>query len=231
MANKIVLVIASLLLVSCVQKSSPSQQYQSQEQALENVRFIQYGEKVDDSVRERHMARIKPSLQTIAAAMSKDLFESDRGVRKGEPITVTSFVNLNSLEDTNWLGIQLPEIFIHQLHQQGFFVVDYKTTGNIKVTNKGDFVFTRDWKQLKQFHAITRVLTATMARSEKGVLINARIIDMTTRQVDATAQGLIPNHLLLGSLDSLGSLMNKDGYIIRTSKPDNQKRHLVELTH
>ena len=55
------------------------------------------------------------------------------------------------------------------------------------MTSQGDFVFSRDWKDLAQEQDIQYVLIN--ASPEGGVLVNARVVGMQSRVVVATAQG------------------------------------------
>ncbi|MDA1380262.1 FlgO family outer membrane protein [Plesiomonas shigelloides subsp. oncorhynchi] len=53
------------------------------------------------------------------------------------PIAVASFVDLQQMDQTNWLGNLMADSFIYQLQQRGMTVLDYKTTGQIRVTPQG----------------------------------------------------------------------------------------------
>lgn len=147
------------------------------------------------------------------------------------PIAVTSFVNLSTLETTNWLGEQLQEDFVHELHRRGEVVLDYKVTGNIKVTPEGDFSMSRDWTELSKRIPAARILTGTMSRNDMGVVLNMRIINMRTRMVEATAQGFVPNDLLKGNLDSGRSVYVTKGMIVRGEYSVNPYARVINMTH
>lgn len=147
------------------------------------------------------------------------------------PIAVTSMVNLSTLESTNWLGQQLEEDFVHELHRRGEIVLDYKITGSIKVTPEGDFTMSRDWTELSKRIPASRILTGTMSRNDMGVVLNMRIINMRTRMVEATAQGFVPNELLKGSLDSGRAVIVTKGMVVRGEFPYDQYGRSITLTH
>ena len=65
-----------------------------------------------------------------------------------------------------------------ELNRRGEVVVDFKTTGNIQVTPQGDFVMSRNYKDLSSRLPISRILTGTFSRNQQGILVNARIIDL-----------------------------------------------------
>ncbi len=170
------------------------------------------------------------TITEIVAEMANQIMANDNSSFGDVPVTVTSFVDLDTLEDTNWLGQQIAESFIHELHQRGLSVLEFKATGNIKVTKQGDYVFSRDWKALRKRIPVYRILTGTMSKAENGVLLNARIINMQTQLVEATAQGHVPNELLYGGLNSLGPAYRSQGLLIRRGQKNGQG-HFVELTH
>jgi TolB-like protein len=120
------------------------------------------------------------------------------------------------MDTTNWLGNSVSEGFIFQLQRRGFKVVDFKTTGSIRVTSQGDFALSRDWKDLAQEQEVQYVLTGTMLRQEGGVLVNARVVAMRSRIVVATAQAFLPADRIGRDLDTMNTIRTQDGLIIRS---------------
>lgn len=156
-------------------------------------------------------------LSLIVRGLADQLIVNDLAIiPNNEPIAVTSFVNLDDLSTTNWLGQTLAESFIHEMTVRRVPVIDYKTTGTISVTGQGDFVFTRDWKKLRSQLPVSRILTGTMSRNSEGVILNMRVINMESGFVESTAQGIIPNHLVIGGSNSMGPLEGRGRYIYRT---------------
>jgi len=168
------------------------------------------------------------TLDFFVESMTEDLMTSNTSVSARTPIAVTSFVDLQNLDATNWLGNSVSEGFIHQFQRRGFKVVDYKTTGAIQVTMEGDFAFSRDWKDLAKEQDIQFVLTGTMLRQEGGVLVNARVVGMQSRVVVATAQGFLPADRIGLDLDTLNSIRTEDGVLIR-SDPTIRQPYTVIL--
>jgi len=168
------------------------------------------------------------TLDFFVESMTEDLMVSNTSVFARTPIAVTSFVDLQSMDATNWLGNSVSEGFIHQFQRRGFKVVDFKTTGSIQVTQQGDFAFSRDWKDLAQEQEIQYILTGTMLRQEGGVLVNARVVGMQSRVVVATAQGFLPADRIGRDLDTLNSIRTQDGVLIR-SDPTIKQPYTVIL--
>jgi TolB-like protein len=161
-------------------------------------------------------------------SMTEDLMVSNVAVSSRTPIAITSFVDLQNMDATNWLGNSVSEGFIHQFQRRGFKVVDFKTTGSIQVTQQGDFALSRDWQDLAQEQQIQYVLTGTMLRQEGGVLVNARVVGMQSRVVVATAQGFLPADRIGRDLDTLNSIRTQDGVLIR-SDPTIRQPYTVIL--
>ncbi|SON49350.1 FlgO family outer membrane protein [Vibrio tapetis] len=156
------------------------------------------------------------TMDFFVESLAEELILSNTSVSARTPIAVTSFVDLQNMDTTNWLGNSVSEGFIHQFQRRGFKVVDFKTTGSIRVTNEGDFAFSRDWKELAEEQDVKYVLTGTMLRQDGGVLINARVVGMQTRIVVATAQGFLPEDRIGRDLETLNSIRTQDGVLIRS---------------
>jgi TolB-like protein len=147
--------------------------------------------------------------------LAYQMLESSSFVTPKTPIAVASFVDLKNLESTNSLGNQLSESFIHEMQRHGLVVIDFKTTGHIRVTADGDYVFSRDWKELPERQIIDYVVTGTMMQKNEGVLVNARMIGMQSRVVVATAQSFIPAWVVGDEFNRHENVKMKDGMILR----------------
>lgn len=129
--------------------------------------------------------------------------ESDLG------IAVTSFVDFDaSLNNSNQLGNQIAESMLHQLQKFGYGVIDFKTRDAISINNRGDFVFSRDIDELAKKRIASHVLAGTLMYRRNGVEVNARIINVDTKQVIATSQKIIPNYVLQSEQINAQTAMN-----------------------
>ncbi|CAH0525139.1 FlgO family outer membrane protein [Vibrio hippocampi] len=168
------------------------------------------------------------TMDFFVESLTDELVKSNTSISARTPIAVASFVDLQNLDATNWLGNSVSEGFIHQFQSRGFKVVDYKTTGSIQVTSQGDFAFSRDWQDLAKEQQIQFVLTGTMLRQDGGVLVNARVVGMQSRIVVASAQGFLPADRIGRDLDTLNQIRTEDGVLIR-SDPSMTTPHTVIL--
>ncbi|MDG3088807.1 FlgO family outer membrane protein [Vibrio hannami] len=166
------------------------------------------------------------TLDFFVESMTEDLVVTNTSISARTPIAVASFVDLQHMDSTNWLGNTVSEAFIHQLQQRGFKVVDFKTTGSIRVTQQGDFAISRDWNDLMQEQQIQFVLTGTMLRQEGGIIVNARVVGLQSRIVVATAQGFLPADRVGLDLDTMNTIRTQDGLIIR-SDPNKSNKTII----
>ncbi len=146
--------------------------------------------------------------------MAQDLINNMEYVNEKTPVAVTHFALLDSdLKSTNLLGQQMAESFVHELHKFRVPVLDFKTTDYIRITEKGDFVLSRDYLELNSALPIEYVLTGTMTRHQGGMLVNARIIGLDSHAVVASAQMMVPFYVVDALIPSDGTLPNgrKDG--------------------
>lgn len=171
----------------------------------------------------------KHAINDVVKGLAYQMLEHSAFVSPKTPIAVASFVNLEDLESTNWLGNQLSENFVHELQRHGMVVIDYKTTGHIRVTKEGDYVFSRDWKELPERQIIDYVVTGTMMEQEKGILVNARMIGMQSRVVVASAQSFIPKWVIGDEVYHDENVRLKDGMIIRTSENLAEEARAVRI--
>lgn len=140
-----------------------------------------------------------PLLYTIndyVRNLTQDLVANMEQITSLTPLGITHFAWLDSdLHQSNVMALQMAEGFKHEFHQYRIPVVDFKSTGFIRITVQGDFYLSRDHDDLNFDVPMDYILTGTFASHRGGVLINARVIDVSTKQIVASAQSLIPAHI------------------------------------
>jgi TolB-like protein len=173
------------------------------------------------------------AINDVVKGLAYQMLDSSTFVTAKTPVAVVSFVDLKDLESTNWLGNQLAESFVHELQRHGLIIVDFKTTGHIRVTAEGDYVFSRDWKELPERQIIDYVVTGTMIEQQGGVLVNARMIGIKSKVVVATAQSFIPAWVIGDELTHQQNINDnvkmRDGMIIRSSVMLSEDERAVEI--
>ncbi|PKG99141.1 FlgO family outer membrane protein [Paraglaciecola sp. MB-3u-78] len=161
--------------------------YTCQDMVLQNIMIKSHPSLFSTDL---HFNRLSEYTEQMAADLQRDV----RGMQVDELIVVASFVHLDSsLQNTDSLGIQLAESFINDLQQIGLPVADHKLMGVLDVNDKGDFAFSRDMGQFYNNVNIGYVLTGTMLRNSRGLVVNARIINFKTNAVVASSSKFLPN--------------------------------------
>lgn len=146
--------------------------------------------------------------------MTQDLISNMEYVTDKTPVGVTHFALLDSdLQQTNLLGHQMAESFVHEFHKFRIPVIDYKATQYIRVTPEGDFFLSRDFLELKNRVPLEYILTGTMTRHQGGYLVNARMLGLESKAVVASSQMLIPYYVVDALLPSEEAKMDdvRDG--------------------
>ncbi len=159
----------------------------------------------------------KHAINDLVKGLAYRMLANSSFVNDKTPVAVASFASLDDLESTNWLGNQIAESFVHELQSHGLVVIDFKTTGHIRVTPEGDYVFSRDWKEVPERQIIDYVVSGTMVEQEKGIIVNARMVDIQSHVVVATAQSFIPKWVLGEEKNNGEHVKMKDGMIIRSN--------------
>lgn len=148
-------------------------------------------------MQQHYQPQVSVNVNHYVQGMMHDLVANLDMVKQGMIIGVTSFVYLDGAYDqTDLFGNQLSEGFMHEIHQFGLDVVDFKTTDFIRVTPKGDFVFSRDFMELREEQPIEYVLGGTLVQHQGGTLVNARIVSVASKKVLASAQSFVPQHVV-----------------------------------
>ena len=142
--------------------------------------------------------------------MAQDLVANMEYVTERTPVAVTHFTLIDSdLTETNLLGHQMAESFVHEFHKFRMPVVEYKATQFIRVTETGDFALSRDFLDLKNATPIQYVLTGTMTKHQGGYIVNARMLGMDSKVVVASAQTFIPYYIVDALIPSGSNRQNE----------------------
>lgn len=94
------------------------------------------------------------------------------------------------------LGHQLEQGLMTELARRGYIAQDYKATNNLIIEEKSDRVFSRNVDDLYKNHReVDFYLSGTLTEAEQGVIANARIIHVDSKDVVAAATRFIPDNV------------------------------------
>ncbi|MDO6562598.1 FlgO family outer membrane protein [Amphritea sp. 1_MG-2023] len=129
------------------------------------------------------------------------------------PIAILPFVQLGSKASGTPTGERLSENFIFQLQQHGYNLIDYRAV-SLNTTVK-EPLSAANLSSIRNRFRIHFVLTGTYSQHQDGLIVNARVLDTTTRQVLAASQTNIPTVRLEGALPGYNPIKAMDeGMII-----------------
>ncbi len=95
------------------------------------------------------------------------------------PILITTFVDLNDLKQTSPLGRAFSELLMTYLQKNYFEVIEMRMGSVIDIDKKsGEFVLTRDVKDLALRHSAMSVIVGTYTVTEQAVILNGRIVNL-----------------------------------------------------
>ncbi|WP_409525024.1 FlgO family outer membrane protein [Nitrincola sp. MINF-07-Sa-05] len=130
---------------------------------------------------------VSEAIQQMAAQLASGL---DENRVKRLPLAILPFSRLESRGEAGSVGERLAESFIFQMEYLGYNLVDYRAV-SLTTTSKPD-LSDANLSMLRNRNRIYFILTGTYAEYSDGVVVNARVLDTTTRQVIAAAQSHIP---------------------------------------
>ncbi|ABV37698.1 conserved hypothetical protein [Shewanella sediminis HAW-EB3] len=193
---RIVLLLSSVLLLSACAQSGSS-----------DMEPLASGNQLPQSSAINHMSQ----------QIVNELVRQNDELRSNQPLLVATPVLLEDLKRTNAIGLQLQQGFISALHDNQFSLVDINVGDNIRVTPEGDFLLTRDWKQLPSGIAVEHVLVSTMSPNTLGVVVNSRIVNVTNNRVVSASQGSFSVKDLPGYLKYSEKVVSQEGLLYRDS--------------
>ncbi|NTS75412.1 hypothetical protein HR060_00920 [Catenovulum sp. SM1970] len=157
------------------------------------------------------------SIKAYTYMLADELLTQPNASSLSGRLAVTSFVNQQTRKSEYvegdvlaQLGEQLEAGFIYELTKRGFTVTDFKLMPTIKVSEKGDQVWSRNVDELDRNLNAKYVLAGSISEHERGAIVNVRIIGLNDQQVITAAQGFIPDNVFWSDQN----VTLKDGYLL-----------------
>lgn len=190
------LLLLSLLLTGCVSPWSSSVVEEPATEAVVEQEADTTTSALAAVALEQHIYDPVSEAVALMAAQLETGLQANRVRRL--PMAVMPFVDLRRAQErySGELGERLGESFVYQLQQGAYNLIDYRAVSLL--TTVKDPVTKQNMSDLRNRYRIYFLLTGTYTRYPDGVVVNARVLDTTTRQVLATAQMHIPDIRLEG---------------------------------
>ncbi|GAB4403810.1 MAG: hypothetical protein OHK0048_22980 [Rhodoferax sp.] len=106
---------------------------------------------------------------------------------------IGSFLDLNNLNSTSPMGRLIAENLMHELQVRNWRIFEPRLMKNFLINEGGEFVLSRDVKQLRDRYSITGVVAGTYSVSNDYTVINARVVNIDTGLVVSSGQIQIPS--------------------------------------
>tara|TARA_Y100001963_G_scaffold152034_1_gene236065 strand:+ start:884 stop:1513 length:630 start_codon:yes stop_codon:yes gene_type:complete len=201
MKYALMLLGSSILLASCA--SQQNRQVVSAKPQADRLTTAAY------QLPSQQMNTDKQPMLTIneySRALVHELMSNHRAAEETGMVGVTDFTYVDSgFDKGSVLSNHLSEAIMYDLLKFGVTVLDYKVTDYIRVTPTGDFALSRDFNELSAELPIRFVVTGTMTAHKSGVLLNARLIRIDTKQVISAARTFVPESVVSAVISNTGN--------------------------
>ncbi|MCE9679988.1 hypothetical protein LZP69_12520 [Shewanella sp. AS1] len=163
----------------------------------------------------------------LTKQLGNELVRQNNQFNAKQPLLVVTPVWLTKLSDSNALGRQIQQGLIAAMHDHQFNLLDINVAEQVRVTENGDFLLSRDWRKLPSQLPVEHVLVSTMSRSRDELIINSRIVNVTNNRVVSVASASVKTADLPGYLQVSESVVAVDGLLYRNELPGQGTVQLV----
>jgi TolB-like protein len=113
---------------------------------------------------------------------------------------IGSFVDLNDMSKSSPMGRLIAENLMHELQVRSWRIFEPRLMQNFMINEGGEFVLSRDVKQLKTKFGVSGVVAGTYVVSGDYTVVNARVINTDNGMVISSGQIQIPSNWFADSL-------------------------------
>lgn len=113
-------------------------------------------------------------------------------VQKDYPLLVASVVSMNQLNRTSTFGRLLSEQVSARFSQLQYQVVEPKLRGDLVIREDGEFLMTRELKEIAKAVSAQAVVVGTYAETSQDIFVNLKVVQPETNHVLAATSYAIP---------------------------------------
>lgn len=164
------LVLSAVLLTACetTSRSSSYQATQSPEPTYEQAQNSAFNAANYNAVAEL--------MRRYQVPVSANNLPGAGGA--GAPLIVTTLVNIDQLEQSSTFGRLISEQISSRLAQMGYGVVELKVRNGVYMKrNEGEFMLTREIKEVASAHRAQAVIVGTYAESSTLIYVSLKVVD------------------------------------------------------
>ncbi|MGI2001585.1 FlgO family outer membrane protein [Shewanella frigidimarina] len=209
--------LASLSLAACTQTPN----------AANNLAFSNNGKfvKIVDEDEVYHdklaydiqAAGISPKGQVNvwAEKLVNELVLQNDALRPDQPLLISTPVMTSNFNTTNELALQLQQGLLAAFHAHEFNLVDLNVATNLRATEQGEFMLSRNWELLRADLPVSHVLVSTMTLTPEGIVFNGRVVNVTNNRVLSAVQSFVAGSSLSGYLQPSEMIESRNGLLYR----------------
>ncbi|AKR42906.1 hypothetical protein ACJ67_05350 [Methylophilus sp. TWE2] len=113
-------------------------------------------------------------------------------VQKDYPVLVASVVSINQLNRTSTFGRLLSEQVSARFSQLQYQVVEPKLRGDLMIREDGEFLMTRELKEIAKSVSAQAVVVGTYVETSQDIFVNLKVVQPETNHVLAATSYAIP---------------------------------------
>lgn len=181
---RIFIILISLSLITAC--SIPTGDIDQSSRGSEPALLQQENKSANENLIHQHITRL-----------ANTLFSSARNINLSQAVAVGTFlpislINEKEISEHSYIGLQIQESFITLGSQAGLNIIEYKTMSSIKLQPGVDVMLSRDLQNLHEKMNAKYFLTGTYSEQENSLVVNARLIELSSQNVVAAATDYIP---------------------------------------
>ncbi|TKB58207.1 FlgO family outer membrane protein [Ferrimonas aestuarii] len=151
----------------------------------------------------------------LSQRIAADIEANHDLLNKSQLIAVTTPVWLEDYQLSGQLPRQLGDGLIAALHQRGFNLTELNSSQQIRISEQGNLILSRDFTQLQSNLPVSEVLIATLSKNSDGVIVNTRLVNISNNRVSASSQAFMPWEQSSGLLKDSETVRMQQGRLYR----------------
>ena len=111
----------------------------------------------------------------------------------GAPFIVATLVNIDQLEQSSTLGRVISEQITSRMAQMGFGVIELKVRNGVYMKrNEGEFLLTREIKEVATAHRAQAIVVGTYAESASFIYVSLKMVNPANSMILAAYDYALP---------------------------------------
>lgn len=157
----------------------------------------------------------KGQVNVWAEKLVNELVLQNDALRPDQPLLISTPVMTSNFNATNELALQLQQGLLAAFHAHEFNLVDLNVATNLRATEKGEFMLSRNWELLRADLPVSHVLVSTMTLTPEGIVFNGRVVNVTNNRVLSAVQSFVAASSLSGYLQPSEMIESRNGLLYR----------------